>query len=143
MDIDKIKKGIVIDHIKPGRSMAIYNFLNLESADFTVAIIKNARSKNGKKDLLKIENNIDIDLNVLGVLDPNITINIIENYKITNKATPSLPNKVDGVLKCTNPRCITSNEQDIVHSFKLVDKNTRTYRCVYCEAKANIKKSVL
>lgn len=136
MVIDKIEKGIVIDHITQGKAMDIYNFLNLEDADFTVAIIKNAKSKNGKKDLLKIENTIDIDMDVLGYLDPNVTVNIIENGKITNKLNLSLPKKIENVIKCSNPRCITSNEQDIIHTFKLVNEKSQTYRCVYCETKA-------
>lgn len=140
MIIDKIEKGIVIDHIKPGRAMDIYNFLKLDEAEFVVAIIKNAKSKDGKKDLLKIENTIDFDMDVLGFLDPDITVNIIENGIITKKTKLSLPKQVDNVVKCVNPRCITSIEQDVVHSFKLVDEKTRTYRCIYCEAKAKINK---
>ncbi len=136
MIIDKIEKGIVIDHIKPGRSMEIYNFLKLDKVDFTVAIIKNAKSKSGKKDLLKIENTIDFDMEVLGFLDPDITINIIENGVITKKTKLSLPKRVDNIVKCVNPRCITSIEQELTHSFKLVDEDTRTYRCIYCEASA-------
>ncbi len=139
MIIDKIEKGIVIDHIKAGRAMNIYNFLKLDEADCTVAIIKNAKSKNGKKDLLKIENSIDFDIDVLGFLDPDITVNIIENGEITKKTKLSLPTKVDNIVKCVNPRCITSIEQEITHSFKLVDEASRTYRCVYCEAKAKVK----
>ncbi len=138
MVVDKITKGIVIDHIEPGKAMAIYNFLNLDYADFTVAIIKNVKSKSGKKDLLKIENKIDIDLNVLGFLDPNITINIIEDGVITKKTKLSLPEKVENIIKCKNPRCITSVEQDINHIFRLTNKVSKTYRCVYCEADSQI-----
>lgn len=140
MVIDKIEKGIVIDHITKGKAMDIYNFLNLENANFTVAIIKNAKSKNGKKDLLKIENTIDIDMNILGYLDPNVTVNIIENGEITEKLKLSLPTQIENVIKCNNPRCITSVEQDIIHKFKLVNKETQTYRCVYCETKAKERK---
>ncbi len=138
MEIDKLKKGIVIDHITPGKSMAIYSLLQLDKADFTVAIIKNVKSKNGKKDLLKIENTIDVDLHILGAIDPNITINIIENGTIISKTTPSLPNQVDDLLKCINPRCITSTENDIIHSFRLANKETGLYRCTYCEADAKL-----
>ncbi len=136
MQIEKIQKGIVIDHITQGMAMNIYNFLNLDDADFTIAIIKNAKSKNGKKDLLKIENVIDIDMEVLGYLDPNVTVNIIENGEITKKHKLTLPKQISNVIKCTNPRCITSVEQDIEHTFKLVNEETQTYRCIYCESKA-------
>ncbi len=136
MQIEKIQKGIVIDHITQGMAMNIYNFLNLDDVDCTVAIIKNAKSKNGKKDLLKIENTIDIDMEILGYLDPNVTVNIIENGEITKKHKLKLPKQIDNVIKCSNPRCITSVEQDIIHSFKLVSEATQTYRCIYCEAEA-------
>lgn len=135
MIIDKIEKGIVIDHIKAGKAMEIYNFLQLDKADCVVAVIKNATSKNGKKDLIKIENDIDIDMDILGYLDPNITINIIEDSVITKKTKLKLPHQLDNVVKCTNPRCVTSIEQEIVHSFRLVDEKTATYRCIYCEEK--------
>lgn len=135
MIIDKIEKGIVIDHIKAGKSMEIYNFLNLDKADCVVAIIKNANSKNGKKDLIKIENTIDIDMDILGYLDPNITVNIIENSIITKKKKLKLPKELDDIIKCSNPRCVTSIEREIVHRFRLVDEKTATYRCVYCEEK--------
>ncbi len=138
MDIDKLQKGIVIDHIKPGKSMTIYNLLELDKADFVVAIIQNAKSRHGKKDLLKIENVIDVDLTVLGAIDPNITINIIENGEITKKTKLTLPKQVSNVIECHNPRCITSVEADLVHTFKLTNEETGLYRCIYCETEAKL-----
>ncbi len=138
MDIDKLQKGIVIDHIKPGKSMTIYNLLELDKANFTVAIIQNAKSKRGKKDLLKIENVIDVDLKALGAIDPHMTINIIENGEITSKTNLTLPKQVSNVIKCHNPRCITSIETDIVHTFRLANEDTGLYRCIYCETEAKL-----
>ncbi len=137
LSIDSISKGVVIDHIKAGKSMEIYKYLNLEQLECPVAIIKNVKSvKCGKKDIIKIENNIDIDLDVLGYLDPTITINIIENGIIKRKETLSLPEKITNVVKCKNPRCITSIEQEIAHIFKLCDSKHGVYRCIYCEEAA-------
>ncbi len=136
MVIDGISKGIVIDHITAGKSSNIYNALNLDKQNCVVAIIKNAKSKKcGKKDLIKIENNIDIDTDILGFIDPNITINIIENEKIIEKKKLVLPTIIKNVVKCKNPRCITSIEQEIVHTFRLVNEEERVYRCIYCEQK--------
>ena len=116
--------------------MKIYEYLNLEKLDCSVAIIKNARSnKMGKKDIIKIEGPLTIDINVLGVLDHNITINIIEDDKIVEKRKLSLPDTVTNIIKCRNPRCITSIEQELPHSFKLTDRKNRIYRCIYCESK--------
>lgn len=134
LNIDEISNGIVIDHIKAGNSMDIYYYLNLEKLDYSVAIIKNAKSrKMGKKDIIKIEGFLELDLDVLGVLDHDITINIIKNGSIAEKYTPSLPNEVTNIINCKNPRCITSIEQDLPHVFKLTNKERRLYRCVYCE----------
>jgi aspartate carbamoyltransferase regulatory subunit len=115
--------------------MKIYTYLNLENLDCSVAIIKNAKSnKMGKKDIIKIEGTLEgLDLDLLGALDHQITINIIENGKIIEKKNPTLPDRVTNVLKCKNPRCITSVEQGIPHSFKLTDRAKGIYRCVYCE----------
>ena len=125
LNIGGLNEGVVIDHIQAGGAMKIYEYLNLEKLDCSVAIIKNARSnKMGKKDIIKIEGPLDIDLNVLGVLDPNLTINIIKDNNI-----------VAGIIRCKNPRCITSIEQELPHSFKLTDRNRRIYRCIYCESK--------
>jgi len=136
LNISGLDQGIVIDHIQAGGAMKIYEYLNLEKMDCQVAIIKNAKSnKMGKKDIIKIEGPLDIDLNVLGVLDHNITINIIENNAIVGKHTLELPETVTNIIKCKNPRCITSVEHELPHRFKLTDKKNRVYRCVYCESK--------
>jgi len=135
LNIGVINQGIVIDHIKVGGAMKIYSYLDLENKDVSVAIIKNARSnKMGKKDIIKIEGLLEnLDLDILGALDHQITINIIENGVITEKKNPQLPDKVTNVLKCKNPRCITSIEPGIAHSFKLTDRKNGIYRCIYCE----------
>lgn len=139
LSIDSLNRGVVIDHIKAGNSMGIYNYLELEKLDCSVAIIKNVKSKkHGKKDIIKIENKVDIDLDVLGYLDPNITINIIENGSIIEKKNLKLPQKIKNVVLCKNPRCITSIEQEIEHTFELVDEQEQIYRCIYCEHDASI-----
>ena len=136
LNVGKIEEGFVLDHIQAGKSLSLYHHLMLDKLDCTVAIIKNAKSnKMGKKDIIKIEGPLDIDLNVLGVLDHNITINIIKNNKIVGKHTLELPETVTNIIKCKNPRCITSIEQELPHRFKLTDKKNRIYRCVYCESK--------
>ena len=137
MKIDEIRNGIVIDHIRAGRSMEIYHFLHLEQLDCSVAIIKNVQSKKmGRKDIIKIDDYLDIDMNVLGYIDPEVTINIIKDGKRVEKRKPELPEKIENVLKCKNPRCITSVEPDIPHVFRLTERENRVYRCIYCEAKA-------
>lgn len=134
LNIDSVEKGLVIDHIEAGKAMEVYHYLNLDKMDCSVAIIKNAKSKKmGKKDIIKVENNIDMDLKVLGFIDPDITINIIDNSVIINKINLELPSEIENVVKCKNPRCITSIEQEIVHKFKLSDKEKKIYRCVYCD----------
>jgi len=134
LNVDSLKKGIVIDHIKAGKSMEIYNYLNLDKADYTVAIIKNVSSKKMyKKDIIKIENNIDLNLNILGYIDPNITINVIENDKIIKKLKLDPPETVKNVMQCKNPRCITTIEQEIDHIFILIDKEKAVYKCIYCD----------
>lgn len=136
LNISGLKQGIVIDHIQAGGAMKIYEYLNLEKLDCTVAIIKNAKSnKMGKKDIIKIEGPLDMDLNVLGVLDHKLTINVIEDNKIVAKKKLELPEIVTDIIKCKNPRCITSVEQELPHSFKLTDRTKRIYRCIYCESK--------
>lgn len=137
MKIDEIKNGIVIDHITAGKAMDIYHFLNLSSLDCSVAIIKNVQSKKmGKKDIIKIDNELDIDMNILGYIDPDVTINIIKNGVRAEKRHPELPDVIENVIVCQNPRCITSVETDIPHIFKLTEKKERVYRCIYCEARA-------
>ena len=140
MNIDAIIHGIVIDHIKAGSSMQIYYLLELDKLDCSVAIIKNVPSKmRGKKDIIKIDTDIDVDLNMLGFIDPNITINYIENGVVSSKQHLKLPQQIKNVLKCKNPRCITSVEQDLEHVFKLTDPERGEYRCIYCETKADKK----
>lgn len=134
LNIGIINEGIVIDHIEAGGAMKIYSYLNLEELDYSVAIIKNAKSnKMGKKDIIKIEGYIDIDLDILGVLDRNITINVIKNGVKVAKRNLNLPSQVTNIIKCKNPRCITSIEQEIPHVFKLTDNEKGIYRCIYCE----------
>ena len=124
----------MIDHIKAGTAMLIYQYLNLNSLDCSIAVIKNARSvKLGKKDIIKIEDRIDLDLNMLGYMDPGATVNIIEDGHITSKLKLSLPDKLVNILKCKNPRCITSIEQEITQIFTLCDRDKKVYRCLYCE----------
>jgi len=138
MTIDSIVNGVVIDHIKAGKSSQIYDFLNLDLLDCQVAIIKNAPSKKmGKKDIIKIDCDIDFNLDVLGYIDPDITVNIIKDGKLSSKMHLELPEKIVDVIHCKNPRCITSVEQGIHHMFKLADRENGVYRCMYCEARAN------
>lgn len=134
LNIGGLTQGIVIDHIAVGGAMKIYEYLNLDDMDCSVAIIKNAKSnKMGKKDIIKIEGSLDIDIDVLGVLDHNITFNIIDEGIIKEKRNPKLPEKVTNIIKCKNPRCITSIEQELKHVFKLTDREKGIYRCIYCE----------
>ena len=132
LNIDSLQNGIVIDHIKAGASMAIYDLLKLGTLDCCVAIMKNARSaKYGKKDIIKIDGELEIDLDMLGFLDPNITVGIIRDGKLVEKRKLVLPKELRNVIKCKNPRCITSVEEGIDHIF-LLGENQR-YRCAYCE----------
>lgn len=138
MNIDSIQNGIVIDHITAGRGMELYELLQLGSLDVSIAIIKNVTSrKMGKKDIIKIDADIPVDLDVIGYVDPNATINIIRDGVLVEKKSLSLPERLVNVLKCKNPRCISSCEQELPHIFKLTDKDQKLYRCVYCETKAN------
>ncbi|AMJ41930.1 aspartate carbamoyltransferase regulatory subunit [Anaerotignum propionicum] len=137
MNIDSIRNGIVIDHIKAGQGMEIYQLLNLEALDCSIALIKNASSgKIGKKDIIKIDADFDLNLDVLGYINPDITINVIKDGQRIKKFHPQLPERLTNVIKCKNPRCITSVEQEIDHVFKLTDGENRVYRCIYCESKA-------
>ena len=134
LNIDSLEKGVVIDHIESGKSMEIYRVLELDKLDCSVAIIKNARSKkSGRKDIIKIEDRIDIDLDVLGFIDPNITVNIIDGGHIIEKKHLQLPERIVNVAKCKNPRCITSVEQELDHVFVLTDAEKGVYRCLYSE----------
>ncbi len=135
MNIDSIKNGIVIDHIQAKKGLEIYNALKLGELDCSVAIITNARSeKMGRKDIIKIDKSIDLDLDILGYLDSNITINIIKDDERIQKYHVKLPKQIENVIKCKNPRCITSIEQDLKQIFVLADKKKKTYRCKYCES---------
>ena len=137
LNVGKIEEGFVLDHIQAGMAMSIYHHLQLDKLDCTVAIIKNARSgKMGKKDILKVECDVNmLDLDVLGFIDHNITVNVIRDNKITEKKALKLPKKITNVIRCKNPRCITSIEQELPHIFYLADEKTETYRCMYCEEK--------
>lgn len=137
MRVDSMKNGIVIDHIASGKAMDIYNMLSLDELDCTVAILRNVPSKKmGKKDIIKIDCDIDINFDVLGFLSPNITVDIVRNGEVAEKKHIALPEQLTDILTCKNPRCITSTEQDIHHIFKLTDAKNGIYRCIYCDTKA-------
>lgn len=137
MDIDSIKNGIVIDHITAGKGMEIYRILGLETLDCSMALIENVTSrKSGKKDIIKIDSDFDVDTDMLGFFDPDVTVNMIKDGKIVEKKTIELPHELTNVLKCKNPRCISSTEQELPQIFRLTDRDHRVYRCLYCEAKA-------
>jgi aspartate carbamoyltransferase regulatory subunit len=139
MHIDSIRNGIVIDHITAGKSMELYQFLKLDELDCSVAIIKNAPShKTGKKDIIKIDCELDIDLNVLGYIDPGVTINLISDGHRVKKFHPELPELVTNIIRCKNPRCITTTEQELPHVFKLTNREEGVYRCIYCETKQSL-----
>ena len=134
LNIEKIKSGIVIDHIKAGQGIRIFNWLGLDKSPYTVAFVVNASSRHmGKKDIIKIDNTITINFNILGLIDPNMTVNVIQNERITKKIKLQLPETVEDVLLCKNPRCITSTEKYIPHIFHLESPELRTYRCEYCD----------
>ncbi len=136
LNVDSIKNGIVIDHIRAKRGLEIYEALKLEELDCSVAVITNARSKKmGRKDIIKIDQSIDLDLDILGYIDPNITINIIKNDKRVDKYHVELPKEIVNLKKCKNPRCITSIEQELDQVFILTDEKNKVYRCKYCETK--------
>lgn len=135
MIIGQIKDGIVLDHITAGKCMEIYAALELDKLNCQVAIIKNAESKKyGRKDIIKIDQAIDIDLDVLGYLDERITVNIIKDGKLLKRAHLEAPAEIKNVIKCKNPRCITTTEQELPHVFKLTDREKKVYRCIYCES---------
>lgn len=137
MNIDGVKTGIVLDHIQAGKSMQIYKLLKLDKLDNCVAIIQNATSeKYGRKDIIKIDQLMDLDFDVLGYIDSNITVNIVKDGKLAEKKHLTLPETLNDVIKCKNPRCITSVEQEIVHKFRLVDREKKIYRCAYCDAES-------
>ena len=140
MNIDSIQNGIVIDHITAGKGMEIYNLLQLNKLDCSVALLMNASSeKMGKKDIIKVAADINIDMDALGFVDPGATVVIIRDGKVVEKNTLTLPAKLVNVLKCKNPRCITTTEQELPHVFLLTEPENHVYRCLYCEAKAETK----
>ena len=137
MNIDSISNGIVIDHITAGRGMELYELLGLGKLDCSVAIIKNAHSeKLGKKDIIKIDSEIPVNLDVIGYVDPGVSINIIRDGKLVEKKRIGMPELLTAVIFCKNPRCITSTEQELKHVFRLTDRANKVYRCIYCETKA-------
>ena len=139
MHIDEIKNGLVLDHITAGKGMEIYHFLELDRLECPVAIIQNAGSrKMGKKDIIKIDGDLDIDCNILAPICPGITVNIIKNGVRIEKRSLELPLEIKDVIKCKNPRCITTTEQELPHIFRLANNREKIYRCLYCEAKAEI-----
>ena len=136
MNIDSIKRGIVLDHIRAGRSMDLYRYLRLDELECSVAIIKNVKSNAmGRKDIIKVDDDISIDLDVLGYIDPGITVNIIENGAVREKKHLSLPERLTNIIHCKNPRCITSVEPALDHVFVLSDREKGVYRCIYCDSK--------
>lgn len=141
LSVGAIANGFVLDHIPAGKSFELYNYLGLDRLDCTVAIIKNARSsKMGRKDILKVECDInEINIDILAFIDPNITVNVIKDEKIVEKKTLTLPREIHNIIKCKNPRCITSIEQELEQVFVLTDPEHVVYRCKYCEEKYNKK----
>ena len=139
MNIDSMQNGVVIDHIEAGSAMKLYDLLGLDSIDVSVAIIKNVQSKKmGKKDIIKIDADIDLNLDVIGYVDPDATVDIIKNGVLVEKKNIALPERLTNVIFCKNPRCISSCEQEIDHIFKLSDKENKEYRCIYCETKHSV-----
>lgn len=136
MLVNPIKNGIVLDHISAGNGMKLYKILRLNELECPVAIITNAYSqKMGKKDIIKIDGTVELDLDVIGYIDPGVTINKIENSVVVERKHLSLPDTISDVIHCKNPRCITSIEQELPHKFKLIDRENKVYRCIYCESK--------
>ena len=137
MTVDSIQNGVVIDHITAGSGMKLYDLLGLDGTELTVAIMRNVSSrKMGKKDIIKIDAQIDLDLDVIGYVDPGATVNIIKDGKLAEKKAIEMPLTLTDVIKCKNPRCITGTEQELKHVFRLADREKKEYRCVYCETKA-------
>lgn len=134
MNIDGVTTGIVLDHIKAGKAMQIYNYLHLDKLDCSVAVLQNVKSsKYGKKDIIKIDALIELDYEMLGYIDSNITVNHVKDSQLLKKEHLDLPETLTDIIQCKNPRCITSVEQEIEHVFKLVDREKKTYRCAYCD----------
>ena len=139
MIIGKIEDGLVLDHIKAGQGMKLYEILGLDKLDCQVALIKNADSqKYGRKDIIKIDKLIDVNLDAIGFVDPNITVNIIRGGQLAKRTHIEKPEKIEGFVKCKNPRCITTVEQELPHRFVLTDREKGVYRCLYCESKLEL-----
>ncbi len=137
MHIDSIKNGIVIDHITAGKGMKIYQLLKLDDLNCSVALIRNVNSaKMGKKDIIKIDCDIEINMDILGYVDPGVTVDIIKDGELVEKRKIGLPEKLVNIISCKNPRCITATEQELDNIFKLTDRDKKVYRCIYCEGKA-------
>ncbi|MBQ9704356.1 MAG: aspartate carbamoyltransferase regulatory subunit [Clostridia bacterium] len=137
MTVDSIKNGFVIDHIKPGNGMKIYKILGLEELNCPVAIIQKALSHSmGVKDIIKVDAEVKLDMTALGYIDPDVTVNVIKDSKIVEKYHPGLPRELVNIVKCKNPRCITTTEQELSHIFRLTDEKKRVYRCIYCESES-------
>ncbi len=137
MNVDSIQNGVVIDHITAGSGMRLYELLGLDASDVSVAIIKNVSSKKmGKKDIIKIDADIPVNLDVIGYVDPHATVNIIKDGVLVEKCSIEMPMRLTNVIKCKNPRCITTTEQELDYVFKLCDREKKVYRCLYCETKA-------
>lgn len=138
MNVDSIQNGIVIDHITAGQGMKLYELLGLDALDASVALIKNVVSrKMGRKDIIKIDADIPVDLDIIGFADPGATVNIIKNGELVEKKAIEMPETLTNVIKCKNPRCITSCEQELAQVFRLTDREHKVYRCIYCETKWN------
>ena len=134
MNIDGVNTGVVLDHIEAGKGWEIYNLLGLDKVDCTVAIIQRVNStKYGKKDIIKVDGDVDLDLDILGYFDTKMNVNIVKDHKLVEKVKLKLPQTLTGVIECKNPRCITSQEQEIVHKFRLSDPENKKYRCIYCD----------
>lgn len=138
MNIDSIQNGVVIDHITAGGGMKLYGLLGLDTIDCSVALIRNVNSKKmGRKDIIKIDAAIPIDFNVIGYVDPGATVNVIRDGALVEKRSIEMPEQLVNVIKCKNPRCITTCEQELDHVVRLTDRENKVYRCIYCETKAN------
>ena len=138
MNIDSIQNGVVIDHITAGGGMKLYELLGLDTIDCSVALIRNVSSKKmGRKDIIKIDAAIPIDLDVIGYVDPGATVNVIRNGVLVEKRSIEMPEQLVNVIRCKNPRCITTCEQELDHVVRLTDRENKIYRCIYCETKAN------
>ena len=138
MNIDSIQNGVVIDHITAGRGMKLYGLLGLDTIDCSVALIRNVASKKmGRKDIIKIDASIDVNLDVIGYVDPDATVNVIRDGELVEKKSIPMPEQLVNVIKCKNPRCITTCEQELDHIVRLTDRDQKVYRCIYCETKAN------